>query len=143
MRSAIVATLLVFSGLVCAAPPEFSGDWVMDLRTPAEQTSQLECGGARFQLSQSGSRIVGSHDMVTVGCGRLNEGGDGTVRGVVVKDVAVLVVTSGRNGAVVMGTAQLRAGALHWETLEEIRPGEPQGDAPLILGRGVLQRVQR
>jgi hypothetical protein len=50
------------------------------------------------------------------------------------------VVTSGRNGAVVMGTATLQGGALHWQTLEEIRAGEPEGDSPLILGEGVLTR---
>ena len=79
--------------------------------------------------------------MATVGCGRVNEGGDGTVKGIVINDTAVLVVTSGRNDAVVMGTATLREGALHWQTLEEIRAGEPEGDSPLILGKGVLTRT--
>ena len=81
--------------------------------------------------------------MSTVGCDRLNEGGEGTVKGVVLGARAVLVVTSGRNGGMVMGTAKLRNGALQWQTTEEVRPGEPEGDSPLILGRGLLTRDAR
>ncbi len=44
--------------------------------------------------------------MATVDCGRLNEGGEGTVTGVVTGNTAVLVVTSGRNGAIMLGTAR-------------------------------------
>jgi len=123
-----------------AAPSNFSGNWFIDLRTPTEREQKLDCGAAEFDLTQSGDRIVGSHSMATVGCGRLNEGGAETVKGVVVGGIAVLVVTSARNGAVVMGKARLQGGELHWQTLEEIRPGEPEGDSPLIMGRGVLTR---
>lgn len=77
--------------------------------------------------------------MVTGGCGRQNEGGD--VKGVVVNQTAVLVVTSGRNGAIVLGTATIRDGALYWETLEQISEGEPETDSPLILGKGTLTRA--
>ena len=45
--------------------------------------------------------------MATSGCGRINAGGEGTVKGVVIGQTAVLVITSGRNGAIVMGTAKL------------------------------------
>ena len=133
---AIIVPLLSSS----AAAPDFSGHWVVDLRTPIEREKNLECGSAGFDLIQQGSRIVGSHYFATVGCGRQNEGGDETVKGVVVNETAVLVVTSGRNGAVVMGTATLRSGSLHWQLLEDIRAGEPEGDSPLILGKGVLIR---
>ena len=115
----------------------FSGSWSIDLRTDAERARNAECGRASFVLTQSGERITGSHTMSTVGCDRLNEGGEGTVKGVVLGARAVLVVTSGRNGGMVMGTAKLRNGALQWQTTEEVRPGEPEGDSPLILGRGV------
>jgi hypothetical protein len=71
----------------------------------------------------------------------MNEGGRETVKGVVVNGTAVLVVTSSRNGAVVMGTASLRDSKLHWQMLEEVRAGEPEGDSPLILGERVLARA--
>jgi hypothetical protein len=61
----------------------------------------------------------------------------------VVNGVAVLVVTSGRNGAAVMGIAHLKNGALHWKTLEDIRAGEPEGDSPLILNYGILTRAKQ
>jgi hypothetical protein len=143
LRPLVVMALLSTCTISRAGPPDFSGHWSVDLRNPAERKRGMECGSAEFDLAQQDTRIVGSHSMATVGCGRLNEGGDETVKGVVVGDTAVLVVTSGRNGAVVMGTAKLRGGKLHWQTLEDIRPGEPEGDSPLIMGKGVLVRVPR
>lgn len=126
-----------------AAPLDFSGHWFLDLRTPADRQQKLECGSATFELTQNGDRILGSHRMATAACGRLNEGGPETVKGVVVGDTAVLVVTSGRNGAIVMGTARLRGNSLHWQTLDEIRPGDPEGDSPLIMAQGVLTRTPK
>ena len=126
-----------------AADADFSGTWYIDLRSPKEEKSGAECGGASFILSQSGERIVGNHTFATVGCGRLNEGGDGTVQGIVVGSTAVLVVTSGRNGAIVMGKAIKKGDSLYWTTITEIKPGEPEGDSPLILGKGVLTRTDR
>lgn len=74
-------------------------------------------------------------------CGRLNE--TGPVRGIVIGTTAVLVVTSGRNGAIVMGTADLSKDRLQWRQIEEIKMGSPVGDSPLILGRGSLARVRK
>lgn len=126
-----------------AAPLDFSGHWFLDLRTPAERQQKLECGSAIFELTQASDRILGSHSMATAGCGRLNEGGPETVKGVVGGETAVLVVTSGRNSAIMMSTARLRGNALHWQTLDEIRPGEPEGDSPPIMGQGVLTRMPK
>ncbi|CAM8662569.1 hypothetical protein MCEMIEM13_01850 [Comamonadaceae bacterium] len=81
--------------------------------------------------------------MATVGCGRLNEGGEDTVSGVAHGNTAVLTVTSGRNGQVVRGTAKLEGSALHWKALKEIKAGEPEGASGLILGSGVLKRVAK
>jgi hypothetical protein len=85
---------------------------------------------------------MGSHSFATVGCGRLNEGDEGTVRGVVVGDVAVLTVISGRNGAIAIGKAMRKANILSWQYLDEIKPGEPEGDSPLILQTTTL-RLER
>lgn len=137
---ALVAIALASSTLTYAAGPPFSGSWSIDLRTPAERQRNAECGVATLVLTQSANRITGNHAMATADCGRLNEGGEGTVKGIVVGTVAVLVVTSGRNGGVAMGTARLERGALRWQMLEEIRPGEPEGDSPLIFWEGLLTR---
>lgn len=116
---------------------QFTGSWSIDFRTTEEREQNAECGVATVTLTQIEERITGNHTMATVGCGRLNEGGEGTVRGVVLNGVANLVVTSGRNGAVVKGTAKLERGALRWKMLEEVNPGEP-GDSPLIFWDGLL-----
>ena len=89
-------------------------------------------------LKQTGETIVGEHTFATVGSGRLNEGGGPSVQGVVVGTTAVLAVTSGRNGAMVLGTATRQGKRLHWRTVSEIRPSDAEGDSPLILGKGTL-----
>ena len=109
---------------------DFSGTWLVDLRTPTERTNKLECGIAIFKLSHQDKKISGNHLFATPGCGRVNEGGEGTVKGYVVDSTAFLVVTSGRNGAIVMGKASRIANSLHWLVLDEIRPGEPQRIRP-------------
>lgn len=124
-----------------AESPPFSGTWSIDLRSTRERKQNEECGSATFMLTQKGNRVIGDHQMATVGCGRMNAGGDEVVKGVVVGNTAVLVVTSGRNGAVVMGRATLKGGDLVWEPLETIAPGDPPSDAPLILGAATLRRV--
>jgi hypothetical protein len=116
----------------------FTGRWEVDLRSSTERASRAECGFAAFQLKQVGDVITGDHTMATVGCGRLNEGGPETVKGVAVGDVAVLVVSSGRNGAVVLGRARVRNGRLAWEYRELVKPGNPEDDSPLILGTATL-----
>ena len=117
----------------------FTGTWTIDLRTAAERQRRAECGTAEFVLTQSAEAINGTHAMAVAGCGRLNEGGP--VKGVAVGKTAVLVVTSGRNGAIAMGTAKLSEGKLQWRQVEEIKAGSPDGDSPLILGNGSLVRA--
>ncbi|WP_157131732.1 hypothetical protein [Piscinibacter gummiphilus] len=126
-----------------AADEGFSGAWSIDLRTPAQRAQRAGCGEASFVLEQTGRRITGAHTMATAGCGRINEGGEGSVHGEVDGDHALLFVTSGRTGTVVKGRATLKGGGLDWETSEEVRAGAPMGDSPLILGKGFLARVRK
>jgi hypothetical protein len=122
---------------ICSDVVSFTGTWVIDIRSKDERNA--ECGHAFFTLLQQGNRICGDHTFCTAGCGRCNEGDPGSVKGTVVGSTAVLAVTSGRNGAIVMGKATRKGNTIHWVTLEEIKPGEPEGDSPLILGDGTLK----
>lgn len=142
-RVLLVSAIALAAQNVRAADAKFSGTWSIDLRTHEQKAQNADCGGASFVLKLIGKAITGSHTMATVGCGRLNEGGEGTVKGHVVGNRALLVVTSGRNGAVVKGVATLRNDTLYWETKEEIKAGEPEGDSPLILDKGLLRRVNQ
>ncbi|WP_036837248.1 hypothetical protein [Polaromonas sp. CF318] len=121
----------------------FTGTWSIDLRTPSERKEKVECGTAAFKLLQTGNRIIGSHSMATARCGRLNDGGEGSVKGTVVGSTAVLTVTSARNGQIVLGSAKIVGGSLHWQVSEEIKAGEQEGDSGLILQSGVLRRERR
>lgn len=143
-RKVLLISVLAFAATAAqAANVRFSGTWSIDLRTTQQIAQSAKCGQASFVLKQEGEKITGSHTMATVGCGRLNEGGEGTVNGQVVGARALLVVTSGRNGAIVKGFATLRKSALYWETTEEVKAGEPAGDLPLILNKGVFTRVSK
>ena len=118
----------------------FSGIWQIDLRTQAERMNKVECGLAIFELHQSGKKISGSHSFATPNCGRMNDGGEGTVKGYVMGQTAFLVVTSARNGAIVLGRADRVGNSIRWLVVDEIKSGEPDGDSALILHRGTLQR---
>jgi hypothetical protein len=142
--------ILACLGLALCAPAKaqgrstpFTGTWSIDLRTPAEKKDKVECGTAVFKLSQAGAKIVGDHAMATPGCGRMNEGGEASVKGLVLGGTAVLTVTSARNGQIVLGSAKVRGDSLHWQVSEEIKAGEPEGDSGLILQSGVLHRERR
>ncbi len=135
-RAAFLVGIALWASAAPALAADFSGTWRIDLRTAAQRQQKVECGAAHFTLTQVGDRVTGEHSVATAGCSRLNEGG--TVKGVVVGGTAVLAVTSGRNGAMVLGRATRRGSRLHWVTLEELKPGDTQGDSPLILGEGVL-----
>ena len=139
----LTSTLALAAQTTHAADGKLSGTWSIDLRTSEQKAERAECGKASFVLKQVGRKITGSHSMATVGCSRLNEGGEGTVKGRMVGNRALLVVTSGRNGAVVKGYAALKGEALYWETTEEVKAGEPPGDSPLILAKGLLTRVSK
>lgn len=128
-------------GVAYAAP--FDGTWTIDLRSPEQKRSNAECGLAVFMLKQNGNKITGDHQMTTVGCGRLNEGGDGSVRGTARGNSAELTVTSGRNGEVVWGRATLTGNSLRWTVTKQLKPGNSEGDSGLILYRGTLERGRR
>ena len=133
--------LLALGAWSCGAVGQshpFSGSWSIDLRTPPERAAGVACGEAVFELAQSGDRVTGEHSMAAPGCGRLNEPGCKSVSGVAIGRQAVLVVTSCRNGAVVLGKAERRGQNLYWHAVEELRPGEPMGDSALILSQGLL-----
>jgi hypothetical protein len=133
---------LLVAGAAFAQQP-FTGEWEIDLRTPSERKAGVECGTANFKLTQSGEKVTDDHTMATAGCGRLNEGGEGTVEGLARGNTAILIVTSGRNGEVVRGRAIREGSSLRWQVLEELKAGEPEGDSGLILHRGILRRVRQ
>lgn len=143
ITSTIFAVALFFIATAHAARGSYDGTWSIDLRSASERKANVECGIATFKLKQIGNKISGEHSYSTAGCGRINEGGEGTVHGNIHNGKAMLVVTSARNGAVVRGEAKLKGSNLLWKTLEEIKTGEPEGDSPLILGSGVLHRVRK
>jgi hypothetical protein len=140
-------TIILLSVLSSAIPSvayaestKFNGTWTLDLRSTEEKRKGMECGLATFSLKQNRNKVSGTHSFSTPNCGRMNEGGENSVKGIVIRQTAVLVVTSGRNGEIVMGTAQLHKNRLFWKTEEILRHAEPEGDSPLMLNAGVLSQ---
>lgn len=142
LKWAILSCLLAAElTVVHAAQTSYTGTWRIDLRSVAQKQANADCGYAKFKLKQVGTKVTGSHVLATVGCGRLNEGGEGSVKGTVESGVAVLAVTSGRNGAIVLGQA-IRVGRhIHWQTRDDASSGTPGEGSALILGHGVLHLV--
>jgi hypothetical protein len=142
LRTITLVLCFWFAFPLMALAVDFTGTWTLDIRSKAERKQGIECGFATFDLKQSGEKIIGEHTFATPGCGRINEGGEGTVKGTITGKIATLEVTSGRNGAVVRGKATLQGHSLNWVTIEEIKAGEPEGDSPLILDKGILTLVR-
>jgi hypothetical protein len=138
----ISRTLALLVVAVNATAADFTGTWSIDLRTPTQRERKAECGFAEFTLVQTKDQVEGSHSFYTADCGRINEGGPGTVKGVVVDGRAILVVTSGRNGEMALGIATLEGENLGWQVKRDLRSGEPKGDSGLILARGHLLRAK-
>ena len=139
----LASVITLFAPIAQAANADFSGVWSVDTKTTEQRARKAECGEASFALKQVGITITGSHAMATADCGRLNEGGENTVKGYVTGKQAKLTITSGRNGAVVKGVASMKGDKLHWRTIKEVKAGDPANDSPLILHRGVLTRGQK
>jgi hypothetical protein len=131
----ISSVLLALIAAPAVASGPFDGLWTAQICAARSDS----CSEALFRLYQENDRLCGDHQFVAPGAARVNEGGPGTVRGVVVGGVAVLAVRSGRNGAVLIGRARLKDGKLLWEPLDAIREGDPVGDA-MILGAATLKR---
>jgi hypothetical protein len=138
MRKALAYAVSIFflSTSLAEAAPNFSGSWSVDLRSAEEKKKNVECGSATFDLAQSKNEIIGNHTFATPGCGRINEGGQGTVKGKVKGNVATLTVTSGRNGAVFVGIATLKGNTMVWAVSKQLRSGVPESDSPLVLQKG-------
>jgi len=131
--------LLACGGRALASGASYTGAWTIDLRNAEQKKQHLECGQARFELTQDGENITGSHTFVTPGCSRENEGGPGTVNGLIVDGTAVLVVTSARTGDMAMGKAVRKGNRLHWHTVHQFKKNAgADGDSPLILKQSVL-----
>jgi hypothetical protein len=137
MKRAVVLVGIAMAPLIASAQSSgpFSGSWRLDLRSTEQRRANVDCGSASFMLKQEGSTVSGLYWYYSPGCGGLEEGAE--VHGVVVQATAVLTVTSTRSDDIVMGTATLRNGSLHWQSGPTVKQGG--GDAN-ILSRGILKR---
>ena len=136
MRTPLLVLAMLAGSSTAVAADGFSGRWTIDLRSPEQVESGLDCGFADFDLVQAGERLTGTHSFGTPGCGRVND--SGPVSGVVVgPNKAVLIVTSDRTGAIAYGVAELTPDRdLDWRTVGYVQ--DTDGDSPLILGQGRL-----
>jgi hypothetical protein len=134
---AMLSFLCLASVGMCAEEVNFEGTWVIYIGPKSQR--ETECPRAVLTLLQERDRLCGNFTFATPTCSRVDEGDPPSVKGIVVDSTAVLVVTSGRNGAIVLGKATRKGDTLHWTTLEEIKAGEPERDSPLILDKGTLK----
>jgi len=147
-RLATLALALLFTGSALAADaPSFQGSWTVPLCALGDPE---KCGGFELYLVQRGTRLCGDHFAATPGLGRLNEGAPRSVAGTVLGKTAVVAITSGRDGSVLLARIERTAKGLSWKVIERVKEGE-QADGALIpfsaslvpQGGEQLERVTR
>jgi len=117
------------AGIARAADaPLFEGSWAVPLCALGDPE---KCGGFELYLVQRGTRLCGDHFEATPGLGRLNEGAPRSVVGTVAGNVAVVAITSGRDGSILLARVTRSARGLRWRVVERVKEGE-QAESPLI-----------
>jgi uncharacterized protein len=115
----------------------FSGQWHIAL---CDKSVSEECGGFTVYLIQVGDKICGDYLFATPGGGRLNEGAPRSIIGTVAEsNIANVVITSGRNDAVLKVRAAVDGDTLNWEVIEEVKHGM-EDESALVLEKGKLKR---
>jgi hypothetical protein len=128
-RWALTLLVLVFTGSPRAADtPSFQGSWAVPLCALGDPE---KCGGFELYLVQRGTRLCGDHFAATPGLGRLNEGAPRSVVGTVTGNTAVVAITSGRDGSILLARITRTSSGLRWKVAERVKEGE-QAESPLI-----------
>jgi hypothetical protein len=141
MAAPVVACMLALAG--CATGPASASDpdtgrdetagpvgaWTARLCDRPDPG--MECGTFVLYLVRTEDGLCGEHFVATPGAARLDEGEPASVLGSGQGDHAVLVVRSGRNGALYMGRVQQRGAGLAWTRIGMVAAGED--DEPPIL----------
>jgi hypothetical protein len=119
MRLLAFATILLASMPVHAGPKTFTGVW-----SSMTCDGPDRCGGFVLYLVQDGSRLCGNHFYATMGAGRLNEGVPRSIVGNANGAVARVRITSGRDNSIYQAKLQLVRGAIKWQRLRQLKPGD-------------------
>lgn len=99
----------------------------------------MACGSFVLHLIRTEEGLCGEHFVATPGAARLDEGDPGSVLGSERGGDAVLVVRSGRNGALYMGRVQRRGAGLVWTRVGMIDAGSDD-ESPILPDTLTLQR---
>jgi hypothetical protein len=100
---------------------------------------KMACGSFVLHLIQTEEGLCGEHFLATPGAARLDEGEPGSVLGSGRGSEAVLVVKSGRNGALYMARVQRRGAALGWTRVGMVDAGS-DAEPPILPDTLSLQR---
>lgn len=113
------------------------GAWTADLCDRPDPA--MECGSFVLHLIRTEEGLCGEHFVATPGAARLDEGDPGSVLGSGRGGDAVLVVRSGRNGALYMGRVQRRGAGLVWTRVGMVDKGSDD-EPPILPDTLTLQR---
>jgi hypothetical protein len=113
------------------------GAWTADLCDRPDPA--MACGSFVLHLIRTEEGLCGEHFVATPGAARLDEGDPGSVLGSGRGGEAVLVVRSGRNGALYMGRVQRRGAGLVWTRVGMVDAGSDD-EPPILPDTLTLQR---
>lgn len=139
-HAACIALLLLVQGVSTAAETDFSGTWTIDYRSALQRRQKVECGGGSITLKQEGNRIRGSHGFASLGCGRLDEGEEGSIKGIVVGSTAVMTIASVRDETILLVKATRQGNTLNWAVIDDVQQGSGEN---LLPGNSKFVRAPR
>lgn len=120
------------------AQASFEGIWSVNWCDRDHPDS--DCGGFTALLVQDGERVCGRFGAARPGLTQIDEGEPRSVRGVVVKGSAVVVVTSGRSDGSYLVRLDREGSNMRWRMVEQV--GVPDNaDIQLIALHDELTRV--
>ena len=135
--SAVGMLMLSSSAWAGPKPADLSGAWGSS--RCSESDKDASCGAFVLYLVQKKDRICGSYFGARQYLSQIDEGEPRSVLGVVVGNIAVVSIESGRNGAIYLGTARKSGSTLHWQVGETIKKPS-SGDVDLIASDQSMRR---
>src|SRR3546814_6739693 len=94
-----------------AANADFDGDWSVEWCDKTHPGS--DCGGFNITLVQEDDRICGTYSGANAGLSQIDDGSPRAILGAVVRNVAILAISSTRSGDIYLDRKSTRLKSSH------------------------------
>lgn len=119
-----------------AANADFDGDWSVEWCDKTHPGS--DCGGFNITLVQEDDRICGTYSGANAGLSQIDDGSPRAILGAVVRNVAILAISSARSGDIYLVRASVTDDSMQWQVLDTVLNAD--GDIDVIAYDDTLAR---